>query len=85
MHKGFLRFNRNLIKSKNVTLSLFGDKVQVVSDRKRVSPGMVVNAAGTGAIHLAKSVGVGKEYIKAKFNGVYWVSTGDAPALRRLI
>ena len=85
MHKEFLRLGGTLVRSKNVTLSLYGDEVLVVIDGKRVSPGMVVNAAGTGALNLAKSVGVGQEYINVPFKGVYRVSTGDTPALRRLI
>ncbi len=58
MHKEFLRLEGTLIKSKNVTLSLFGDEVQAIIDGKRVSPGMVVNAAVAGALPLAQSVGV---------------------------
>lgn len=85
MHEEFLRLGGTLIRSKNVTLSLYGDEVKAVIDGKIVSQGMVVNAAGTGALNLAKSVGVGQEYINVPFKGVYRVSTGDVPALKRLI
>ena len=85
MHEEFLRLGGTLVRSKNVTLTLYGDEVLAVIDGERVSPGMVVNAAGTGALNLAKSVGVGQEYINVPFKGVYRVSTGDAPALKRLI
>ena len=85
MHKEFLRLGGKLVFSKNVTLSVSGNEVLANIDGHLLNPRMIVNAAGTGALNLAKFVGVGEEYINVPFKGVYRVSTGDTPAIRRLI
>ncbi len=63
----------------------FNKDGKVSINRKEINADNIINAAGTGAIHLAHSAGVGHDYSQLPVLGLYKITAGKNLPLSRLV
>ena len=58
---------------------------ELLINGERIDSGIIINSAGSGAIHLAHKVGVGNEYSQLPVLGLYKVTPNSSLPLTRLV
>jgi L-2-hydroxyglutarate oxidase LhgO len=81
--KEFLKAGGKVEYDTQVELRESSDEVRLKDSKFHFK--YVVNAAGPGALKLAKQVGVGSEYSLIPFRGTYWVASNDNLRLSKLV